>query len=53
MIERSVVLDPAESVFGSHMDLIQAGTLGLLSVVAIAESHTYRDTAMGMDCQRG
>ena len=26
MIERSVLLDPAESVFGSHMDLIQAGT---------------------------
>ena len=31
MIERSVLLDPAESVFGSHMDLIQAGTLSVRS----------------------
>ncbi len=27
MIEKSVLLDPAESVFGSHMELIQNGTI--------------------------
>ena len=31
MIEKSVLLDPAESVFGSHMDLIQDGTISVRS----------------------
>ena len=49
MIEKSVLLDPDESTFGAHMELIQDGTISVRSGVDFKKIPTQLTCRLSSD----